>query len=309
MCAANQFHTPVLLQEAITYLLSTENGIFVDATLGGGGHTQAILERISPESCVVAFDVDDDAIARASDVLKGYKERCIIIRSNFRMMKQELEKRGISSIQGVLFDLGVSSYQIDQPSKGFSFQTDAPLDMRMDQRLPLKASDIVNTYDEKSLTQLFREYGEERESKKIARAIVTYRLLMPIQTTRQLAMVIERVSPQRFLTKTLARIFQSLRIEVNRELENLKIALKDSIDLLQPKGRIVVISYHSLEDRIVKDMFRRESGQFSSQNKFITETIQPRLRILTKKPLTPSEDEVMNNPRARSAKMRVAEKL
>ena len=243
--------------------------------------------------------------------LERFGERAIFVKENFKNIKSVLSQNGIESVQGILLDLGVSSYQIDEPTKGFSFQTDELLDMRMDRHQQVDARHIVNRYDEQALVDILWMYGEEKHSRRIAKAIVQRRIEQPIETTGQLAALIERIVGGRFLNKTLARVFQAIRIEVNNEMENLKQALCDCVDVLNPGGRLVVISYHSLEDRLVKYAFRAASAQsIPSGNKIIPDTpLQPVLNILTRKPVTASEEEMAINPRSRSAKLRAAEKV
>jgi 16S rRNA (cytosine1402-N4)-methyltransferase len=304
------FHTPVLLQEAVNYLLTVTNGIFVDGTLGGGGYARAIAERLSPEGKLIAFDVDEDAIAQASQRLVKFGGKVSIVQANFSMVKEVLQQLNISAIDGLVLDLGVSSYQLDEPSKGFSFQSESPLDMRMDRRLPMNAGDVVNLYDERLLAEILWKYGEERYSRRIAHAIVERRKSGLIRTTTELVDTVSRVIPRAQRQKSLARIFQAIRIEVNHELDNLRTTLVDGIELLKRGGRIVVVSYHSLEDRIVKEVMKTAAGKMPSAS-FIGsgEEPSPTLKIITKKPITPSEEEVRRNPRSRSAKMRVAERI
>ncbi len=310
MFTTENFHTPVLLQEAVNYLLTVTNGIFVDGTLGGGGYARAIAERLSSEGKLIAFDVDDDAIAQASQHLAQFGGKISIVRANFSMVKEVLQQFNISAIDGMVLDLGVSSYQLDEPSKGFSFQSESPLDMRMDRRLPMNAYDVVNAYDEKLLADVLWKYGEERYSRRIAHAIVERRKSGLIRTTRELVDTVSRVIPGAQRQKSLARIFQAIRIEVNHELDNLRTALVDGIELLKIGGRIVVVSYHSLEDRIVKEVLRTAAGKIPASSLVgINEEPSPTLKIITKKPITPSEEEVRRNPRSRSAKMRVAERI
>jgi len=304
------FHTPVLLQEAVNYLLTVTNGIFVDGTLGGGGYARAIAERLSPEGKLIAFDVDEDAIAQASQRLVKFGGKVSIVQANFSMVKEVLQQLNISAIDGLVLDLGVSSYQLDEPSKGFSFQSESPLDMRMDRRLPMNAGDVVNLYDERLLAEILWKYGEERYSRRIAHAIVERRKSGLIRTTTELVDTVSRVIPRAQRQKSLARIFQAIRIEVNHELDNLRTTLVDGIELLKKGGRIVVVSYHSLEDRIVKEVMKTAAGKMPSASLIGSgEEPSPTLKIITKKPITPSEEEVRRNSRSRSAKMRVAERI
>jgi 16S rRNA (cytosine1402-N4)-methyltransferase len=308
---ANTYHTPVLLQEVLFYLLTARNGFYVDGTLGGGGHAEAILEQLALSGKLIGIDLDDDALEAASKRLARFGERAVFVKENFRNIKSVLSKNSIQIVQGILLDLGVSSYQIDEPTKGFSFQMDELLDMRMDRHQQVDAKHIVNHYDEQALVDILWMYGEEKHSRRIAKAIVQRRIEQSIETTGQLAALIERTVGRQFLNKTLARVFQAIRIEVNNEIENLRQALCDCIDVLKPGGRLVVISYHSLEDRLVKYAFRAASAQsIPSGNKIIPDKpLQPVLKILTRKPVMALEEELTINPRSRSAKLRAAEKL
>jgi len=308
---ASSYHTPVLVEEALSFLVKSKYGLYVDATLGGGGHAEAILRRTEPEGRLIAIDADDDAVAFASRRLAGYGERLTIRNGNFRNFKSILTECSVGGIEGVLFDLGVSSFQLDEPSKGFSFRSDYPLDMRMDRKEGMDARRIVNEYDEQRLADVLWRYGEERQARKIARAIVASRLTRPVESGKDLVRIVEDCVGDRFLTKTLSRVFQAIRIEVNDELENLKTALSDAIDFLVPGGRLAVISYHSLEDRIVKETLRASAATSDTNlSKYLPPApLKPRLKILTKKFIAPTDSEVQGNPRARSAKLRAAEKI
>jgi 16S rRNA (cytosine1402-N4)-methyltransferase len=302
------FHTPVLYEEVLHFLITNINGTYVDGTLGGGGHAEGICRRLTSEACFIGFDADEDALRVAAERLKDVPPRVILVHANVRTMKSELMHRGIVTISGLFLDLGVSSYQLDEQMKGFSFRSDERIDMRMDRRQSLSGWHVVNEYDEQRLAAIISEYGEERNARRIARAIVHAR---PVDTTQQLARVVEKAAGKRFLVKTLARVFQAIRIEVNDELRSLEHALADGIDMLEGGGRLVVISYHSLEDRIVKTMFRNASMTTQrSGHKYLPDTpLRPRLRLLTKSPVTASAAEIARNPRARSAKLRVAERI
>lgn len=302
------YHTPVLVEKVIEYLVTKQDGVYVDGTIGGGGHADCILQRLSPNGKLIGFDADANAIEYTEERLKQFSNQLVLIQQNFVHMRETLNEIGIKTANGILLDLGISSFQIDQPGKGFSFQRDEPLDMRMDKRQDVNASTILRTVDEQELVQIFREYGEERHAKKIARAIIHVRSREPFETTKALASVVQRTVGGRFVKKSLARVFQALRIRVNDELNNLRVALRDIVDLIHVGGRVVVISYHSLEDRIVKEFFKAEAtGSISSAFHEIKR--EPRLRVLTKKPITPTESEIALNRRARSAKLRVAERV
>ncbi len=288
-------HVPVLLEEATDLLLGSGGTLYVDCTLGLGGHAKRILEK-NPKAFVVGIDRDEEAIEIAKESLKGFEGRFSIYKANFAYLDLVLKEEGIDRVDGFLFDLGVSMLQL-QSERGFSFQIDAPLDMRMDKDQSLTAYRVVNEYPERELARIIREYGEEKLSKKIARAIVEARKKKPIETTRELAELIASLYPPRLRHGRIhpaTRTFQAIRIEVNRELENLKVALEKTPPLLNPGGRLVVISFHSLEDRIVKNFFKNHREEFI---------------ILTKKPITPSEEEIKRNPASRSAKLRAGEKV
>ena len=308
---ASSYHTPVLLEETLSFLIKSKCGVYVDATLGGGGHAEVILRQLEQEGRLIGLDADEDAVAFATSRLTGYQDRLIVRKSNFREFKTVVSECGAEGIEGVLFDLGVSSYQLDEPAKGFSFRLDSPLDMRLDRTQVLSAREVVNEYDERRLSEILWKYGEEQQARRIARAIVSARSIRTLESGKDLVRVVEGLVGDRFLIKTLARVFQAIRIEVNSELENLKIGLSEAIDVLNPGGRLVVISYHSLEDRIVKETMKAAAATSdTSLSKFLPPaTLQPRLRILTKKFVGPKDSEIRTNPRARSAKLRAAEKI
>jgi 16S rRNA (cytosine1402-N4)-methyltransferase len=301
------FHEPVLRQEAVQYLLTPQGRVYVDGTVGGGGHAEEICRRISSTARLICFDADGDALEAAGDRLRDYAPGVMFIRSNVSAIEAELHALNIHTIDGLLLDLGVSSFQLDDASKGFSFRSDEVIDMRMDRRQTLSGLTVVNEMQEEDLANLIRTYGEERNARRIARAIVQRR---PVQTTGELRNAVQSVAGGQFLNKTLARVFQAIRMEVNDELRNLDRALHAAIRLLTPGGRLVVISYHSLEDRIVKDIFRENAAtSIPSGNKYVPDTIvEPLLSILTKRPMIASPEETRQNPRARSAKLRAAER-
>lgn len=300
-----------MLHNAVDMLVKERSGVYVDGTLGGGGHAEAICEKLFPEGRLIGIDADDDAQREAQKKLARFAPRVFLVHDNTAYLRSILDSHHIQRIQGLLLDLGVSSHQLDEHGKGFTFRADAPLDMRLDRRQTRTARAIVNEYDEYSLANIFFTYGEEAKSRRIARAIVVQRNEAPIETTLQLAAIVEQCVGGKFLTKSLARIFQALRIEVNDELGRLETILRDGVEMLAPGGRIVVIAYHSLEDRIVKKYFSDMAETVTPSGiKFLPDTPRdPVLRLLTKKPLIASEEELVMNPRSRSAKMRVAEKV
>lgn len=302
------YHDPVLRDEAVELLLGYSGRTYVDGTLGGGGHAEEICRRMDQEATLICFDADEDAIRFASERLVVFRERIVFVHSNFRHIKSELHSRSVHSIDGLLLDLGVSSFQLDDGSKGFSFRSDEAIDMRMDRRQRLSGWDVVNSFAEEELADVLWKYGEERNSRRLARAIVRGR---PVDTTGALRSIVQSVTGERFATKSLARVFQAIRIRVNNELDNLQNALNDAVDILAPGGRLVVISYHSLEDRIVKDLFREKAAtMIPSGHKYVPDTaVTPKLTLLTKKPLTATAAEEKRNPRSRSAKLRAAERV
>lgn len=302
---ATSYHWPVLLPESVDGLVTDTAGIYVDGTLGGGGHSTAILERLGPGGTLYGMDQDRDALAAttASARLAG-DARFHSILGNFGFMDTLLPPSVVGSVSGILLDLGVSSHQIDHAARGFSFQADGPLDMRMNADAPLSAAGVVNTYPEADLRRIFFEYGEERHSARIAREIVAKR---PFATTRELSRLVESLARGPHALKTVARIFQAIRIEVNREMDVLHRVLEASLRVLKPGGRLAVISYHSLEDRPVKRFMR--SGRFDGEvaKDFYGNDITP-WSLVTRQAITPTDAEIRANPRARSAKLRIAEK-
>ena len=307
----NAFHIPVLRDEVLRFLVSTPGGVYVDATLGGGGHAEGILEKIFPKGSLIGIDADADAQSAAKGRLHRFVPNAVFVHENNANIRSILQSHQASAIHGVLLDLGVSSFQLNEGTKGFSFRTDSVLDMRMDRRQSLDALTVVNSYSEEQLAEIFWKYGEERNSRRIARSVVEQRGVKKVQTTGELAAIIGRKVPEPFLTKTMARVFQALRIEVNKELDSLSTFLRDVVGFLVPGGRIVVISYHSLEDRIVKNFFVEQSRtKIRSAHKLVPDMpIAPVLRLLTKKPVIASDEEQWANPRSRSAKLRAAEKV
>lgn len=304
-------HKSVLLLEVINYLNVKEDGIYVDATLGYGGHSSLILKSLR-SGHLYAIDQDEMAIESSRERLSKVSDNYTIIKANFANMKDELNKRGITSVDGIIFDLGVSSPQLDYSERGFSFHNDAILDMRMDRDNELDAKYVVNNYSYDELVRILRDYGEEKYANSIARNIVLEREKKEIVTTFELVDIIKRSMPQRELKghHPARKTFQAIRIEVNHELDVLKVALEDSIDLLKVGGRLCVITFHSKEDKIVKDIFKKYS-EVSNELKglpFIPEEYSPRIKIIESN-LTPSQEELLENNRARSAKLRVIEKV
>ena len=298
-------HYTVMLNEAVDALECQDGKIYVDCTLGGGGHSELILKRISPNGHLIAFDIDDEAIAHAKERLKEYKN-LTIVKSSYTNIKSELAKLGIEKITGgVILDLGASYHQLTKQERGFSFSKDAPLDMRFNMQSEFSAYDVVNKYKEEDLVRIFSEYGEERFSKRIAKKIVEIRREAPIRTTKELADIIIAATPRvKSNIHPATRVFQAIRIEVNNELKNVNFVLHDILDLLDNGGIISVISFHSLEDRIVKQIFKYES-QKCRCNDMICKCPPPRIELVNKKPIMASEEEILENPPSRSAKLRV----
>jgi len=308
---AHEYHTPVLCKEILNYVPDAPGSIVVDGTVGGGGHAEQLLLRLPPDGKLVCFDMDDEALSFAQKRLQKFGDRVMFIKDNFRNIRPRLQETGIGSVDGILLDLGVSSHQIDDKKRGFSFLADQRIDMRMNRAQRLDGWTVVNAYEPERLLEIIREYGEERFASRIVRNIVKARTEHTIDTNAGLGAMVEAAVGPQHLQKSLARVFQAIRIEVNSELENLRIALEDSLGVLAQGGRLMVISYHSLEDRIVKHFIRKESQTIlPSGNKLVPDTlITPNLRELTKKPIVPDEDELRSNPRSRSAKLRVAERV
>ena len=306
-------HTTVLLHETVDGLNVRPGGIYVDATLGGGGHASEVCRRLSGTGRLIGIDQDADAIEAAGRRLEGFGEKVTIIRSNYRDMKPELHRLGIDGVDGITLDLGVSSYQLDTADRGFSYRMDAPLDMRMDQRQKMTARDIINGYSEAELFRVIRDYGEDRFAKNIAKHIVAEREKKPIETTGQLNEIIRHAIPMK-IQKTgghpSKRTFQAIRIELNHELEVLRDSLDEMIDMLHPGGRICVITFHSLEDRIVKSAFRRNENPCTCPSHFpvcVCGKVS-KGKVITRKPILPSEEEMESNPRSKSAKLRIFER-
>ena len=306
---AAQTHEPVLLEEAISALQIQRGGRYIDCTINGGGHAASILEESSPGGLLLGIDADPVAIRVARERLKSHGADVILVNENFRYLENICNRYGFRPVNGIIFDLGMSSLQLEAPERGFSFQQDAPLDMRFSPRQPLTAADIVNTYPEEEIARIIFKYGEEHRSRSIARRIVEKR---PFQTTLGLVHVVEgAVGGARGKIHPATKTFQALRIAVNQELESLELALKQAVNLLGSGGRIVVISFHSLEDRLVKEFLRTESrGCLCPPSVPVCVCgHEPRLRIVAKKAVTPSPAELRANSRSRSAKMRVGERI
>lgn len=305
-------HISVLLNESIQQLNIKKNGVYVDCTLGGGGHSSEILKRI-PNGHLYAFDQDSFAINTADEKLKKIASNYTLINENFVNIKVALEEENVYGVDGILYDLGVSSFQLDIPERGFSYRFDGPLDMRMDQTAELDAYTVVNTYDEKSLVRILFEYGEEKFARLIARKIVSEREKKPIETTLELVEIIKKALPASALRNSshpAKQTFQAIRSEVNHELDILKKALEDGLSLLNKNGRMVVITFHSLEDRIVKKLFKEKTTlQLPKDLPYIPEGYEIEFKLINSKVILPSESEISNNLRSHSAKMRVIEKI
>ena len=305
-------HYSVLLEESIEGLNIKEDGIYVDATLGYGGHSSEILKKLT-NGHLYSFDQDQEAIKYSKERLLKISNKFTIIYSNFVNMKEKLAEQGITSVDGIIFDLGLSSPQIDNKERGFTFMTDAPLDMRMDTSKDLTAYTIVNTYTIEELSNIFFIYGEEKMSKVIAKKIVSERLKKEIKTTKELVKIIESAVGAKYFNKNHPerQIFQAIRIEVNGEIDVLKKVLPDAIDLLNKNGRISVITFHSLEDRIVKQIFKKNSevDDLVKGLPNIPKEYQPKLKLINKKPILPTEKELKENSRSKSAKLRIVERI
>lgn len=307
-------HAPVMAREVVEFLGCRDRGTYVDGTLGGGGHALEILRASAPAGRVIGIDRDAEAIRAASETLAEYAERVRLVKGNFRNLPEILVGLGEGPVDGVVLDLGVSSYQLDSPERGFSFRFDSPLDMRMDASAGVTARDLVNNLDTGELARIFREYGEERDAGRIARAIVKARVAAPVETTGDLVRIIEETVPRRFRPKNIhpaTRVFQALRIAVNDEFESVERGIRGAVESLAKGGRFVVISFHSLEDRIVKNAFRDSSTGCVCPPRVPVCVCgrKPVVRVLTKKAVLPSDEEILENPRSRSAKLRAVEKL
>lgn len=297
------YHIPVLFNECIEGLNIKPNGVYVDVTFGGGGHSRAIFEKLNAKGKLLAFDQDEEAKKNAWEA-----PNFTLIPANFAYLKNHLKLHRITGVDGILADLGVSSHQFDEPTRGFSIRENARLDMRMNKQASLSAFEVVNQYEELQLANIFRHYGELNASRAMAATITAKRVDSDIETTAQLMEVLRRFAPKFKEHKFYAQVFQAIRIEVNQELEVLKAMLSQAVDLLNPDGRLVVMSYHSLEDRIVKNFMKRGSFDGNIEKDFFGNMLKP-LREVTRHPMVPSEEEIQKNSRSRSAKLRIADKI
>ena len=297
------YHIPVMLEECIEGLDIKPGGVYVDLTMGGGGHTSEILRHLGPDGHLYSFDQDPDAQANAPQ-----DERFTFVASNFRFLRGAMRLRGVEQVDGILADLGVSSHHFDAKHRGFSFRGEAPLDMRMNTRSKRTAADIVNTYDKDTLAKIFSDYGELDTTWKIANCIERARSIKPIETTAELVEAVKPCTPPKDEAKFLTKLFQALRIELNGEMEALRMALEQSLKILKPGGRLVIMSYHSLEDRIVKNFMRSGNAEGRIEKDFFGNSTS-QLKVITRKAVAPSNEEIERNPRSRSAKLRIAEKL
>lgn len=306
-----KFHTPVLVEEVIKYLRVNPSGIYVDGTLGGVGHSFEIVKRLTSGGKLIGIDLDQRAVEVAQERLKPFEKRAVLKKGNFIEIGNVLKELGFNQVDGILVDLGVSSHQIDTADRGFSYLKAGPLDMRMSKDNELNAAEIVNNYSQKELEQIFKKYGEERRARSIAKAIVREREKKSITTTDQIVNIVESVISFQYRIKSLARVFQAIRIAVNKELENLRIFLDQSLESLKSGGRLVIIAYHSLEDRMVKEFFAGQSNPCQCPPEFPMCVCgkQPTVRLLTRKVIRPTADEIKLNPRSRSAKLRAIEKI
>ena len=308
-------HYSVLLYETFEILILKPDGFYVDGTLGGGGHAYQVASRLSEKGRLIGIDQDADAIAAAGERLKEFGDKITIIRSNYANMKEELHRIGVEKVDGIVLDLGVSSFQLDTPERGFTYRDEnAPLDMRMDDRQSLTAKDIVNGYSEMDLYRIIRDYGEDKFAKNIAKHIVQERAEKPIETTGELTEIIRASIPMKVQVTgghPAKRTFQAIRIELNKELEVLQNNLDDMIDLLNPGGRICIITFHSLEDRIVKTNFKRNENPCTCPSDFPVCVCgkKSKGKVVTRKPILPSEEELEVNSRSKSAKLRVFERV
>ncbi len=306
-------HKSVLLDETIESLNIKPNGIYVDGTLGGGGHSYEIAKRLTDGGRLIGIDQDEDAIRAAKERLSEFADRVTIVRDNYCNMPKVLDELGISKVDGILLDIGVSSYQLDEAERGFTYKQDAPLDMRMDQRQEMTAKDIVNGYSEEDLYRIIRDYGEDKFAKNIAKHIVQARQVKPVETTFELDEIIKAAIPMKFRATgghPAKKTFQAIRIELNRELEVLDESIDAMTDLLNDNGRLCIITFHSLEDRIVKTRFRKNENPCTCPPDFPVCVCgkKPKGKVITRKPIVPDEEELEENKRAKSSKLRVFER-
>ncbi len=308
-------HKSVLLEETIKYLNIRPDGIYVDGTLGGGGHAYEVCKCLSKKGRFIGIDQDADAIKAATRRLSEFEDRVQIIRNNYCEMQEALAELGIEKVDGIVLDLGVSSYQLDDPARGFTYRTmDAPLDMRMDTRQSFTAKELINTYSEQELYRVIRDYGEDKFAKNIAKHIVMAREKKEIETTGELTEIVKAAIPAKVRMSgghPSKRTFQAIRIELNRELEVLQDSLEEMIHLLNPGGRICIITFHSLEDRVVKSIYKKSENPCTCPSDFPVCVCgkKPLGKAVTRKPVLPSEEEIENNPRSKSAKLRVFERM
>jgi 16S rRNA (cytosine1402-N4)-methyltransferase len=296
------YHVPALLDESINGLNIRPDGIYVDVTFGGGGHSGEILKKLTTGR-LVAFDQDEDAVKNSFT-----DKRFTFLNQNFRFLKNNLKFIGINAVDGIIADLGVSFHQFDEPSRGFTFRHDTELDMRMNQNSSVRASDLISTLEEEKLADILFAYGELTNSRRIAKSIVTAREEKPVKTVGDLTGILQKLAPFRQENKFYARVFQALRIAVNHETDYLREMLEQSLEVLNPGGRLVVITYHSLEDRLVKDFMRSGNFRGEAEKDFYGNLITP-FRLILKKPVVPGDEEISRNSRSRSAKLRIAEKI
>ena len=312
--AANEFkHKSILLDESVKWLITNKDGVYVDCTMGGAGHSFGFASQLNEDGMLIGIDQDEDAIAASKKRLVPCKCRIATVKSNFKDFDAVLDSLNIEQIDGIFFDLGVSSYQLDTPERGFSYMHDGPLDMRMDQRQTQTASDIVNGYEERELYRIIRDYGEDKFAKNIAKHIVAARQQSPIMTTGQLTQIIRESIPMKIQAAgghPAKRTFQAIRIELNKELDVLRDSLDGMIDLLDDGGRLCIITFHSLEDRIVKTIFRKNENPCTCPPDFPVCVCgkKSKGRVITRKPILPSDEEMEENPRSKSAKLRIFEK-
>ncbi len=306
-------HKSVLLKETMEYLNIKPDGVYVDGTLGGGGHAYEVCRRLSDKGRFVGIDQDEDAIKAATRRLSEFEDKTQIVRSNYCEMQEVLAEAGIAGVDGIVLDLGVSSYQLDDPARGFTYRVDAPLDMRMDKRRGFTAKDLLDTYSEQELCRIIRDYGEDKFAKNIAKHIVQAREEKEIETTGELTDIIKAAIPARVRMgggHPAKRTFQAIRIELNQELQVLEDSLEDMIHLLNPGGRICIITFHSLEDRIVKNIYKKSENPCTCPSDFPVCICgkRPLGKVVTKRPVVPTEEEIEYNPRSKSAKLRVFER-